>query len=412
MIALLYILKIYLKFIYFFIKLFTKQEEQVFFLSRQYNYVSLNYKEIILELQKQYPKMKIEVVCQKLNNEINDSVRDKNTSSYLKVFSKLESGWNYFISIHKQMKLIACSKVVVVDGYNIPVSLLKHKKETTVIQIWHALAAIKKFGYQSIGYKDGVNKKVAKVLKMHANYDYIISGSYEMKKSFSEAFNTDVNKILAIGTPYVDYLLKSGKRQSQKIYKKYPILKRKKTILYSPTFRKDGRDNINEVINSINLDRYNLIVTCHDKDGKKKVTSPKVLTCNDIPYKDLIKIADYVITDYSALSVEASIVNAKVLLYLYDYDRYKEENGINVDLFEEFGKCASKNIEDLVKIIEEDSYDLEILKKFRNKYNSNLKGNSTKLIAKLIGESMYNKENFDAKTLEPKESREKVLVKQ
>lgn len=356
--------------------------------------------------------MQIKVVCQKLNNEINESVREKKAANKFKLFSKLESGLDYFKALHSQMKLIACSKVVVVDGYNIPVSLLKHKKETTVVQVWHALAAIKKFGYQSIGYKDGVNRKVAKVLKMHANYDYVISGSYEMKKSFSEAFNTDINKILAIGTPYVDYLLKSGKRQSQKIYKKYPILKRKKTIVYSPTFRKDGRDNIDEVINSIDLDRYNLIITCHDKDGKKKITNPKILKCNDIPYKDLIKIADYVITDYSALSVEAAIVNAKVLLYLYDYEQYNEENGINVDLFKEFGKCASKNINDLVKIIEEDSYDLEILENFRNKYNSNLKGNSTKLIAKLIGESMYNKKGFDAKTLEPKESREKVLVKQ
>ena len=56
--------------------------------------------------------------------------------------------------------------MIIVDGYNIPVSVLKHKKNTTVIQMWHALAAIKKFGYQSIGYKDGVNKTIAKILKM------------------------------------------------------------------------------------------------------------------------------------------------------------------------------------------------------------------------------------------------------
>ena len=151
--------------------------------------------------------------------------------------------------------------MIIVDGYNIPVSVLKHKKNTTVIQMWHALAAIKKFGYQSIGYKDGVNKTIAKILKMHANYDYVISGSEAMKPYFAEAFKIDKEKIISIGTPYVDYLLKTSSRQKQKIYKKYPVLKRKTNILYSPTFRKDGRDNIDEVIKNIDLDKYNTTST-------------------------------------------------------------------------------------------------------------------------------------------------------
>ena len=72
------------------------------------------------------------------------------------------------------MYIIARSRVIIVDGYNIPTSMLKHKKNTTIIQIWHALAAVKKFGYQSVGYADGINPKLAKVLEMHKNYDYVI----------------------------------------------------------------------------------------------------------------------------------------------------------------------------------------------------------------------------------------------
>lgn len=295
---------------------------------------------------------------------------------------------------------IAESKVIIVDGYNIPVSVLKHKKNTTVIQMWHALAAIKKFGYQSIGYKDGVNKTIAKILKMHANYDYVISGSEAMKPYFAEAFKIDKEKIISIGTPYVDYLLKTSSRQKQKIYKKYPVLKRKTNILYSPTFRKDGRDNIDEVIKNVDLDKYNLIITYHDKDGKKKIDNPKVFTCKDVPYRDLIKIADYVITDYSALSVEAAIVNAKVLLYVYDYDKYKEENGINIDLFKELPGYTFRNIKDIVKVIEDDNYDMQVLKKFREKYVSNLNGNSTKLLTELIEKHVYGEVNLREKNLE------------
>ena len=397
---------------YCFIKLFTKQEDQVFFLSRQYNFLSYNYKAIIKRLGKEHKEIKVKVICQKINSDLNESFRDNEvTSNFFRIIKKLEKEIKYAIdyigNLHTQMYYIAKSKVIVIDGYNIPVSVLKHKKDTTVIQIWHALAAIKKFGYQSIGYKDGVNPKVAKILKMHANYDFVISGSDAMKPYFAEAFNVDENKILSIGTPYLDYLLSDGKKQKDKIYEKYPILKEKINILYSPTFRRDGRDNIEEVINSIDLDKYNLIVTYHDKDGKKVNRNSRVLTCSDVPYRDLIKIADYVITDYSALSVEAAVVNAKVLLYVYDYEQYKEENGINIDLFKEFPKYTSTNIKELVKVIEEDNYDMDILNNFRNKYVSNLSGNSTELIAELIAETMYNKDDLDVRKLEKKRKKKK-----
>jgi TPP-dependent 2-oxoacid decarboxylase len=106
----LYIFKIYLKVVYFFIKLFTKQKKQVFFLSRQYNYISFNYKEIIKSLERNNKDIKIKVICQKVNSDINESLRDKNQSSALiKVIMKMKkeakSMIEYFVSLHKQMRM-------------------------------------------------------------------------------------------------------------------------------------------------------------------------------------------------------------------------------------------------------------------------------------------------------------------
>lgn len=106
----LYIFKIYLKVVYFFIKLFTKQKKQVFFLSRQYNYISFNYKEIIKSLERNNKDIKIKVICQKVNSDINESLRDKNQSSALiKVIMKMKkeakSMIEYFASLHKQMRM-------------------------------------------------------------------------------------------------------------------------------------------------------------------------------------------------------------------------------------------------------------------------------------------------------------------
>ncbi len=57
----------------------------------------------------------------------------------------------YMTHMLEQMYHIATSKVVVLDTFCMAVSLLNHKKETKVIQIWHAMGAIKKFGHLTIG---------------------------------------------------------------------------------------------------------------------------------------------------------------------------------------------------------------------------------------------------------------------
>ena len=408
MTILLYIFKWHLRFIYFFIKLFTKQKDQVFFLSRQYSKIPLNYSYIINNLKKKNSNIKIKVICKKVDNDLNETLRDTNKSSNAKIvirkiLKQLKSALKYYINIYEQMYLVATSRVIIVDGYNIATSMLKHKKDTTIIQIWHALAAMKKFGYQSVGYEDGINPKMAKILEMHKNYDYVISGSDEMKEPFSEAFGVSIEKVTSIGTPYIDYLLKDNSKGMEEAFKKHPELKEKKNIIYAPTFRKDERDYIKDVIDNIDLDKYNLIVTYHSKDEKKKeLRNEKLINCSDLSYRTLLKLADYVITDYSALSVEVAIMKTKLLLYVPDIDQYEKENGLNVDLFKELPGYTSKNIKDLVSIIEKDDYDINVLNNFRKKFASNLTGTSTDLICEMILENIPKKKDIDINKLESK----------
>ena len=36
---------------------------------------------------------------------------------------------------------------------------------------------------------------------------------------------------------------------------------------------------------------------------------------------DMLRTVDYVITDYSALAIDACVLNKKLLLYVYDYEK-------------------------------------------------------------------------------------------
>lgn len=384
LLILLFIFKWHLRIIYFFIKLFTKQKKQVFFLSRQFDEIPLNYEILIKELKKD--NIEVKVICKKVSSGVNSVVRNEKTKR--KSSNELSSSIKYYFNLYKQMFYSSTSKVIIVDGYNLVASLLSHKNDTKIIQLWHALAAIKKFGYQTIGYPDGMNPNIAKMLCMHKNYDYVISGSKAMNKYFAEAFNVDIKKVKEIGTPTIDYLLQKSSSTQKKIFKEYPQMKKKINILYSPTFRSDARDNTKEVIDKFDTKKYNLILTFHPKNEMKINKDVICVDRNKFSTFDILKVVDYVITDYSALAMDTCILNKKLMFYVYDYDQYKKENGINIDLFKELPNSTSKNITDLIKIIDTNTYDEDGYQKFRSKYITNLNGGSTKELIQLIKENL------------------------
>ena len=384
LLILLFIFKWHLRIIYFFIKLFTIRKKRVFFLSRQFDNVPYNYQVLMDGLVKDGYDVK--VICKKVSSSVNSTIINEKKNR--KGNKEISSVIKYYFNLYKQMIYASTSKVIVVDGYNIVSSLLKHKKGTKVIQLWHSLAAIKKFGYQTIGYPDGLNPKIAKMLCMHYNYDYVISGSKAMNKYFAQAFRVDIDKVLEIGTPTIDFLLQKNDKIVNQIYKEYPKLKKKINLLYAPTFRSDGRNIADELIKNIDSDKYNLIISLHPKDINTR--NDKVICIDRDKYTtfDFIRVSDYVITDYSAVAIDSCILNKKVIFYVYDYEQYDKENGINIDLFKELPGCTFRNIKDMVNMLDNNKYNEQAFQKFRKKYVTNLNGGCTQKLIELIEENL------------------------
>ncbi len=387
----LYLLRWHLVSVYACIKILHRRKDQVFFLSRQFDEIPFNYQALIDELEKR--KIKYKVLCKKVSSGVNDTLRTQgnyaNSTSFVKkLFGNLSSSLKYYFGLYRQMRLIATSKVIIVDGYNLPVSLLKHKKGTKVIQLWHALGAIKKFGYQTLGHKDGVSPMVAKILKMHANYDYVISGSEGMNPYFAEAFNVSPDKVLAIGTPTADYMRTKDEDKTRSIYERYPMMKEKINVLYTPTFRNDKRDHTKDLIASFDFSKANLLVALHPKD-ELTLDDDCIIKVNrkEFLVSDIIKTVDYVITDYSAIMLEAALAKKKILLYTYDYEKYSKDNGLNIDLKKEYPHLTYSNSDDLVKTIVNNTYDMKEYQKFTDKYVTKV-DNSTRAIIDLIEECL------------------------
>lgn len=362
--TLIYIFKLILKFIYEIFKLLPTNNKKVVFISRQSNSISLDFKLLSHEIIKLDQDYKIVFLCNKIGNKTKDRML-------------------YVPIIIRQMYHLATSKICVVDSYCIAVSVLKHKKDLKVIQLWHSLAAIKKFGYQTLGKAYGRDRQIAEILNMHKNYDYIISGSEAMIPYFSKAFNAPVDCFRVICSPKIDYLLKNHKIIRKQIFNKYPNIAKKKNILYAPTFRKNKKINIDKILETIDFDKYNLIVKFHP--GKmQKFNSNLAFECKEFSCFELLTVADYVITDYSSISIEATILNKPVYFYLYDIEEYEEKNGLNINLYKEMDGCCYRNFKSLYKKMDSSDYDMKQLQRFKNKYLTNQSGNSGYILANYI----------------------------
>ncbi len=346
--CILYFSKYLLKAIYFVIKIFPMKKNKITMLSRQSNSINIDFKLLKEELEKQSKELEIVVLCKKI------------PSSLLKKIG-------YCFYIIKTLYHIATSHVVIVEGYCIQISVLNHKKNLKIIQIWHSMGAIKKFGYQVLNKKEGTNYEIAKIMQMHKNYTNVTCTSNATKKFYKEAFNIDENKILKLGMPRIDYLLGTSiNKKVEEFYKQYQLAKEKEKILYVPTFRKDKKVPINELIKQFDNDRYYLIIKLHPLDETK--VDEKFLVDSKYQTQDLIKIADYVITDYSAVAFEAAVLEKKLFFYLYDIEDYKEDRGVNINLKAELQHSTFFDIKDLKEAIESKEYQYEDLRKFKEKY--------------------------------------------
>ena len=325
-------------------------KNRIAFLSRQSASPSLDIRKLTEYLAEHHPEIDVKVLVRRL---------DESASGVLR----------YGGHMLRQMHALATSKVVVVDGYNIAACLLDHKPQTKVLQMWHALAAIKKFGYQTLDKPAGHSSTVAEIMQMHRRYDHVLCPSEETGRAFCKGMNLDESQLVYMGLPRIDEILRKDTEFAQDIRKEYGIGPERKIALYVPTFRKGEKVRVSEFAEALDREAFALVVRLHpvyEQDGE---IPDGVINGGKYSSYDWLKVCDAVITDYSALGVEAALTGKPVYFYLYDYEEYKEQVGLNVDPMEEMGQAAAADATALSQMMKEE-YDFEALERFRDKYIS------------------------------------------
>jgi CDP-ribitol ribitolphosphotransferase len=333
---------------------------KVVFLSRQSDTPSRDFTLLAEELRARDPELEIVVRCRMVGHSAT---------------ARLAS----IVPILGQMYHLATAKVCVVDGYVIPVSLLTHRPGLLVIQLWHALGAIKRFGYQTLDRPGGHSSVLASSMRMHRNYGIVVCSGPAAIPVFAEAFGVDESVVRPLGMPRLDYLrahaggarLAPAPPAIAALRERFPILTdvSRTVVLYAPTMRRGCADRYRDVTERFSGARYILIVKPHPLETAE-VEGPEVVHAGDVDILDLLPVCDVVITDYSAVAFEACVVDLPVFFWVYDIDEYEAANGLNIDPLMEMPEASSRDLEELAARIEGGERHPDVTRKMKERYVS------------------------------------------
>lgn len=286
----------------------------------------------------------------------------------------------FLLASIKALYVIARADVFVIDDYFFPLYAIHKHDDNQVVQLWHAIGSLKKFGL-SLPNAD------QSVMKPHTNYDWVLINAKSDQPAYLDAMAINQDHVIATGSPMVDSLLN---RQPQQ-----PRLAARR-ILYSPTYRQ-GVQGKQQVMGYVN----NMIAACQQLTGPWELyislhpylkLSAMTLPSNVHIFQDaervktLMPTIDLFITDYSSLSLTFSYFERPIILYTPDYDDYMQTSGFYVDYYQylqapHFSKAA--RVVDFINQ-EVDHMDLSYVHELKQKTFPHQDGHNTERVVQFV----------------------------
>ena len=294
-----------------------------------------------------------------------------------------------------------------ISDSRLPAYIIK-RKETTYIQTWHG-TPLKKLALDlEAVYMAGETSLEAYKRNFYNNvqtWDYLISQNNYSSEIFKRAFGFK-KEILEIGYPRNDVLFhKNNQEEIKRIKESLGLPLDKKVILYAPTWRDNefygnGRYKFNTgmdfalLMQEMKKDTV-WIVKYHYLIMDKIDWSPYegFIYTYDMSYdiSMLYLVSDMLVTDYSSVMFDYSILKRPILFYCYDLDEYKDTlRGFYFDLLEEAPGPVAMTTRRLMDAVRE--YDCSLYQEkynaFIDKYNHADDGNASARVVKLIEDAV------------------------
>lgn len=296
-------------------------------------------------------------------------------------------------NIFKKFKFVyylATSNIILIDDFFPEIYKNKYPKDVKVVQVWHACGAFKTLGLERLG-KDGSPSFNTRV---HKCYTHVPVSSVHSAFHHAEGFGLSLDKFYPIGIPRTDIFFDEEykKKTLEHIYSIYPTLeKANKVYLYAPTFRGINARNASFPFNKVDLNKWGeflkknnsmLIIKMHPFVKEHMVIPEEykeyIIDAGDYrEVNDLLFAVDVLITDYSSVIYEFSLLKRPMVFYAFDQRMYEAKR----DFYEKYedtvpGKIV-KTFDDLMLSLENEDYEFHKMDGFIKKNFTYTDGKST-----------------------------------
>lgn len=236
------------------------------------------------------------------------------------------------------------ARVTVIDNAWLPAHITTPRAGCSVIQVWHAEGAYKRFGHATRGTSSGADGALQELI--HNGYSDALVSSESVRPAYAEAFRMPLDRVHAVGPLRGAWLASAASVDSRKrtLLAQYPKLTGKRVLLYAPTFRGRGAQRETQLTISpeaiaaalppdwvVAIKAHPLVPITAQSSRAQSPSGGCVTLDAAMPVDELFPIADALFTDYSSSIFLWSLLERPLLLAVADADAYAQDPGLFLD---------------------------------------------------------------------------------
>jgi CDP-glycerol glycerophosphotransferase len=218
-----------------------------------------------------------------------------------------------------------------VSNQNMP-ALVPRPPGTFWVQTWHG-TPLKRMLHDLDSVVGRDAGYVGRVDRMIGDWSVLLSPSGWATERFRSAFRYD-GDVIEEGYPRNDVLVTSPEERARAVRRRLGLARSKKVLVYAPTFRDDQRTgNRFTFVLPLDLDallrlagdEYEVLVRLHPVvRGKVPLPWGVHETGAGFEMDDLLAVADVLVTDYSSVMFDYSVLERPMVFYVPDLDHYRD----------------------------------------------------------------------------------------
>ncbi|MGH2381872.1 MAG: CDP-glycerol glycerophosphotransferase family protein [Candidatus Limnocylindria bacterium] len=268
----------------------------------------------------------------------------------------------YMLRMGRAMYYLCTSRLFVVDNAYLPIHMGPHRAGTTVIQIWHAAGALKRFGLDAPSRRRPTERRF-----LHRHYDYVIVAGNAGRTAYASALRTPMERVLPLGSPRTDFFFDQDAMLAARtrLLHAHPALAGRRVVLYAPTFRGRGAKRRAAPgfdaarLRSLLPDDHALVLKTHPNlDPRATPTAGyDVVIDPHADINEIFTIADVLVTDYSSSIFEWALLRRPLILHVPDLKRYTSDPGLYLDYRTEMIGTQVTDTDAVAAAVGDDSFD-------------------------------------------------------